>query len=124
MPRASDSGVGARFHLPDVYRKLLKAKCEFQTQPGPRGLLVDDDWREAYEEFEQAKAQGLRTAAALYEERLAAGEPFTVASWSVGAHGSLVAAGAPVWLTTPAIYGGAHTVRVFSDDTIEPAEDD
>jgi hypothetical protein len=28
-----------------------------------------------------------------------------------------------VWCR-PAIYGGAHTVQVFSGDTIEPAEDD
>jgi len=30
-------------------------------------------------------------------------------------------AAAPSWLTTPAIYGGPATMRVFADDTCEPA---
>jgi hypothetical protein len=53
----------------------------------------------------------------MFEGLLRGGEPFTVAGWWVDGR----AAAAPDWLTKPAIYGGAVTVRVYGDDTVEPA---
>jgi hypothetical protein len=72
--------------------------------------------------WEWLKAQCAWEAAQDRAERLAAGEPFTVASWQVGTHRSRVRAGAPDWLLTPAISGGASSVWVYPDDTISPAE--
>jgi hypothetical protein len=85
-------------------------------------MLLVDDWRKAYDEYEKLKAEGLRQAGVLFEERMKAGEPIFVAGWRVGTHKALVEAGAPEWLIQPAIYGGASLVRVYADDTLEPAE--
>jgi hypothetical protein len=80
------------------------------------------DWRKGHEEYEQARAEGLRQAGVPFQELLKAGKPIFVASWRIGTHKTLIEAGAPDWLIQPAIYGGASLVRVYSDDTVEPAE--
>jgi hypothetical protein len=104
-----------------VYERLLRKDCESLTEPDPQMVLVDD-WQTAHDEYEQLKAEGLRQAGVLFEERMNAGKPLSVAGWRVGTHKALVEAGAPEWLIKPAIYGGASVVRVYVDDTLEPAE--
>jgi hypothetical protein len=59
-------------------------------------------------------------AAELADHEVAAGRPIVVQAWQVSGRASRDAA-APSWLTAPKIYGGAATVRVFADDTCEPA---
>jgi hypothetical protein len=121
MPRVNDGGGGGRFHVPGVCERLLLKDCEQVYEPNPCRVLVDD-WRKANDEYEKLKAEGLRQAGVLFEERMKAGEPIVVAGWRVGTHKALVEAGAPEWLMRPAIYGGASVVRVYVDDTLEPAE--
>ncbi len=109
MPIDSDRGGSAGYRLPvGSYAKLLRSECGRRCAPDPR-LLGEPD-------FEELKAAGSVRAAALFDELLAAGEPIVVASWQVPARG------APEWLSTPAVYGGASLVRVYVDDVCEPAE--
>ena len=81
MPRVSDGGGGARFRIPGVYERLLLKDCEQVYEPNPCLVLVDD-WRKANDEYEQAKAEGLRQAGVLFKERIKAGEPISVAGSS------------------------------------------
>jgi hypothetical protein len=115
MPWVSESvgAGGRRYRLPGVYQRLLREKCAFETEPDPRQMRgwTRDDQDRVY-------AVAASRAEAMFEELLQGGEPFTVAAWWV--HGRAAAA-APDWLTKPAICGGAVTVRVYGDDTIEPA---
>lgn len=100
----------AGYQLPaGSYAKLLRDHCKFRCAPDPR-LLEEPD-------FVELKAAGAVRAAQMFTELMAAGEPIVTAT-SV----RNPADGAPEWLSTPAIYGGASLVRVYSDDVCEPAE--
>jgi hypothetical protein len=72
---------GRAYRLPSgTYLKRLKKDCEFRTEPAPlRYGILEDDWRQGVDALEQAKAEGLRSAAAMFEDRRQAGEPVTVA---------------------------------------------
>ena len=98
-----------------MYHRLLKEKCDFETQPDPRDWMREG-W--TFDDQHLVYAAAASRAEAMFEELLQGGEPFTVAGWWVDGRG---AATAPGWLTRPAIYGGAVTVRVYADDTVEPA---
>jgi hypothetical protein len=106
MPRVND-GVSVRFHIPGVYAALLHRECVTgaHARLGPLGA----EW--ARRPLAQREAE--------FEERLAAGEPLEVSGSLIGA--SSVPASAPEWLRLASVSGGAHTVRVHSDDTVEPA---
>jgi hypothetical protein len=101
-----------------TYAELLLDECEGHSRPDPRLWPIEGSVEE-YEEFEELKRQGAAKAAAMCEEKLAAGEPLVVSASQIGGHNI---PGAPEWLTTPAIYGGASAVRVYRDDVVEPAE--
>jgi hypothetical protein len=93
------------------YAKLLRDDCDRRCAPDPR-LLGEDD-------FEELKAAGAARAAELFDELAAVGEPIQVPT---GHTGGYRLPGAPEWLSTPAIYGGASLARVYRDDVCEPAE--
>jgi hypothetical protein len=82
---------GRTYRLPSgTYLKLLKKDCEFRTQPDPlRYGILEDDWRQGVDALQQAKAEGLRSAAAMFEDRRQAGEPVTVARWKISRHGRI-----------------------------------
>jgi hypothetical protein len=108
----------ARYQLPEgTYRELivtdrmtkfLKERLREQMRElreDPRRYLPED------------KAEAARVKAAADHE-VAAGRPIVVLAWQVQVtrYAHRLAA-APSWLTTPA----TATVRVFADDTCEPA---
>jgi hypothetical protein len=66
--------------------------------------------------YERARVK----AAELADREVAAGRPIVVQAWRLTGRARSDPA-APSWLTTPTIHGGAATVRVFADDTCEPA---
>ena len=74
VPWVRDGGARV-YRLPGVYRRLLESKCRFETQPDPRDWLVHED----RDELARAKVDAAERAAAMFEEQLQAGEPFTVA---------------------------------------------
>jgi hypothetical protein len=108
MPRAEGS-AGVRFHIPGVYAALLRRECVtgVRARRGPLGA----EW--ARKPLSQREAD--------FEERLAAGEPLEVPRWYVGGRTVRMPDSAPQWLRLPGVCGGAHTVTVYSDDTVEPA---
>src|SRR5271167_2084277 len=120
--RHAASGGFAGHQLPaGSYAKLLRADCDRRCAPDPR-LLGEDD-------FEELKAAGAAGAAEMFDELAAVGEPIVVPTGYVPAANPATgrwqlrqAAGAPEWLSTPAIYGGASLARVYRDDVCEPAE--
>ena len=106
-----ESGIGAGYQLPPgSYEKQLRAECERKCRPDTR-LLFEDD-------FEQLKAAAVIEAEKMFAERLAAGEPIEVASGQISEHRHIE--GAPEWIALP-MHGGARTVRIYSDDVVEPA---
>jgi hypothetical protein len=52
----------------------------------PRRFLELDS-AEEFAEFERLKAAGVVRASALFDQRLAAGEPITVGRWQISGHG-------------------------------------
>jgi hypothetical protein len=116
-----------RFQLPEgTYRELivkdrmtkfLKKRQREQMRElreDPRPYLHEDKG------LQHADEQSRQKAAA--DQEVAAGRPIVVLAWQVQVSSRAHAwAAAPGWLTTPAIHGGAATVRVFADDTCEPA---
>jgi hypothetical protein len=82
-------------------------------------LYPIETWPDGVEEWEERKRRAAVKAAAMFEEKLAAGEPVVVASWRVDGR---QIPGAPEWLTTLPLHGGASAVRVYRDDVVEPAE--
>lgn len=116
MPRV-DGGGGGRFHIDGVYEKLLRAQCAEAYEPDPRVLLFGD--AAATEAYELAKAEGLRRAAVLFEERLEAGEPFGVSSLRFGGHSIPRRESWPAWLLPRS---DVRSVRVYADDTVEAGE--
>lgn len=122
----------ARYQLPEgTYRELivkprttkfLKERMREwmrELREGPRPYLREDKSEVA--RLQDADAQARVKAAA--DREVATGRPIVVQTWQVQvtrrAHEWYDAA--PNWLTTPTIFGGAATVRVFADDTCEPA---
>jgi hypothetical protein len=101
----------------DRVTKFLKKRLREQMRErreDPRRYLPEDKAEEA--RLQHADGQARVKAAA--DQAVAAGRPIVVLAWQVQvtryAH-RLTAA--PSWLTTPA----SATVRVFADDTCEPA---
>jgi hypothetical protein len=116
-----------RYQLPEgTYRELivkdrmtkfLKERLTTMLQElreDPRRYLPEDKAEEA--RLQHADEQARVNAAADHE--VAAGRPIVVLAWQVQVtrYAHRLAA-APSWLTTPA----TATVRVFADDTCEPA---
>lgn len=117
----------ARYQLPEgTYRELivkdrtskfLKKRLTtmlYELRKDPRRYLPDDKVEEA--RLQHADEQARVKAAADHEA--AAGRPIVVPAWQVQVtrYAHRLAA-APSWLTTSA----TATVRVFADDTCEPA---
>jgi hypothetical protein len=107
MPRVSQAG-DVRFHIPGVYAALLRRECV--TGSHARLGPLDAEYAR--------KSPAEREAA--FEERLTAGEPLEVPNWYITGHTVGMPASAPDWLRLPSVTGGAHMVRVHSDDTVEP----
>jgi hypothetical protein len=117
-----------RYQLPEgTYRELIvkdrmtkflkKRRTTLRKLRDLRDLHGDkaDEARLQHaEEQERVKAAA--------DQEVAAGRPIVVLAWQVQVtrYAHRLAA-APGWLTTPMIHGGAATVRVFADDTCEPA---
>jgi hypothetical protein len=113
----------ARYQLPEgTYRELivkhrmtkfLKKRLRDhmrELREDPRPYLHEDKGLQHADEQARVKAAA--------DQEVAAGRPIVVLAWQVQvtryAH---TLAAAPSWLTTPA----TATVRVFADDTCEPA---
>lgn len=110
MARGIDTRLAGHQLPVGIYRKMLREQCEQRCKPDAR-LLEEPD-------FAELKAAGAACAAAMFDEMRAAGEPIIVPTGYVGARPD---DGAPEWLCTPAIYGGAVQVRIYPDDVCEPA---
>jgi hypothetical protein len=122
----------ARYQLPEgTYRELIvkDRMTKFLKERLPRDLrelkerredarrhLPEDEAEEA--RLQHANEQARVKAAELADQEVAAGRPIVVLAWQVQVtrYAHRLAA-APSWLTTPA----TATVRVFADDTCEPA---
>jgi hypothetical protein len=86
-----------------------------ELREDPRSYhLPEGKAEEAHEHHADETAQV--KAAELADREVAAGRPIVVKAWQVSGRAHRDAA-APSWLTTPA----TATVRVFADDTCEPA---
>jgi hypothetical protein len=112
MPVDRGGVGGAGYQLaPGTWRELLRDDCDRQCRPDAR-LLGEPD-------FKELKAAGAARSAQMFRERLAAGDPITVAASNVPGRNIK---GAPDWLRVSAIYGGASMVRIHRDDIAEAAE--
>jgi hypothetical protein len=124
MPRVEDSG-GARFHIDGCYEKLLTHGSRWRRGPLLEQHLLDPrielrdvsqadrdvcDWLRAERRWRAERDRA---------ERLAAGEPFEVPRMYFGGHTIPRDDSWPAWLRP---YSDVKQVRVYSDDTIEPAE--
>jgi hypothetical protein len=112
-----------RFPLPGVYQRCVvgSCRCGNPCRSDPRRWLEDlTEGQRA--ELELAKAQCQFEAMLDRNERLAAGEPYTVSRLCFGGHSIPREDSWPAWLRDH--HGGVRSVRVFADDTIAPAEDD
>jgi hypothetical protein len=121
MPRVSDDGTaGHAYRLPScTYLKLLKEDCEFRTQPDPlRFGILEDDWQPGAEALERATAEGLRSAAAMFEDRRQVGQPVIVARWKMSGRGR-IPRDSPLLTDHRSIW----SFRVYADDTIVPEDD-
>jgi hypothetical protein len=113
----------ARYQLPEgTYRELIvKARTtkflkerlttlRQELREGPRPYMHEDKGLQHADEQARVKAAA--------DHEVAAGRPIVVLAWQVQVtrYAHRLAA-APSWLTTPA----TATVRVFADDTCEPA---
>jgi hypothetical protein len=108
-----------RFQLPEgTYRELIVKDRTTKFLKEQMRELREDPRRYLHEDkgLQHADEQARVKAAA--DQEVAAGRPIVVLAWQVQvtryAH---TLAAAPSWLTTPA----TATVRVFADDTCEPA---
>ena len=110
-----------RYQLPEgTYRELIvkdrmtkflnKRRTTLRKLRDLHGDKADEARLQHAEEQQRVKAAA--------DHEVAAGRPIVVLAWQVQVtrHAHRVAA-APSWLTTPA----TATVRVFADDTCEPA---
>jgi hypothetical protein len=97
-----------------AYERLLREDCESRTQPDPRILMESDDWRKASQEFELAKAEGLRVAVKLFEELLSVGDPVEVGRWKLHGRDGLPRE------AMPAGWDDIWGFDVFPDGTIAP----
>jgi hypothetical protein len=114
-----------RYQLPEgTYRELivkdrttnwLKEQMRELREDDPRRYRAEDKAEEARRDH--ADETALVKAAA--EQEVAAGKPIVVLAWQVQVtrYADRWSDAAPSWLTTPA----TATVRVFADDTCEPA---
>lgn len=111
MPRVSDDddAGGLRPHCPGLYRFLLERKCRHEVMPDPRLLLIEDDAA-----CKRQIAETDRKVAALFEERLAAGEPVEAGYLAVvGGHYGLPRDIAPQY------WQREDRFMVHPDDTVE-----
>ena len=121
--------AGARYQLPEgTYRELINKKWvmpflkkrlaamrrQYELGEDPRRYLPEDQVEEA--RLQHADEQARVKAAA--DQEVAAGRPIEVLAWQVQVtrYAHRLAA-VPSWLTASA----TATVRVFADDTCEPA---
>ena len=112
-----------RFQLPEgTYRELiLKDRTTKFLKEQMRELREDPQGYGAEDKAEEARRHHADEAArvkAAADQEVAAGRPIVVLAWQVQVtrYAHRLAA-APSWLSTPA----TATVRVFADDTCEPA---
>jgi hypothetical protein len=108
-----------RFSMPDVYQRFLvgSCRCGNPCRSDPRRWLADLT-EEQRAELEIAKAQCQFEAMLDRNTRLTAGEPYTVDRRCFGGRSAPREDGWPAWLRDL----GVRSVRVFADDTIEPAD--
>jgi hypothetical protein len=112
-----------RYQLPEgTYRELIvKDRTTKFLKEQVRELREDPRRYRAEDKAEEARRHHADEAAwvkAAADQEVAAGRPIVVLAWQVQVtrYAHRLAA-APSWLTTPA----TATVRVFADDTCEPA---
>jgi hypothetical protein len=99
-----------------VYLNVLEQKRKYLLAVDPRPMYAAGAGDDPVKRAEMVEDARRRVRASEQWKRLDAGEPITVATWWIDRR-----RGAPDWLTRPALYGGAATVRVHPDDTITPA---
>lgn len=106
--------INKKWTMPFLKKRLAAMRRQHEQGENPRRHLPDDKAEEA--RLHHADEQAQVKAAADHE--VAAGRPIVVLAWQVQVtrYADRLAA-APSWLTTPA----TATVRVFADDTCEPA---
>jgi hypothetical protein len=112
-----------RYQLPEgTYRELIvKDRTTKFLKEQMRELREDPRRYRAEDKAEEARrhhADETARVKAAADQEVAAGRPIVVLAWQVQVtrYAHRLAA-APSWLTTPA----TATVRVFADDTCEPA---
>lgn len=110
MPRVSDDDAGmVVLRCPGLYRSTLERRCREVAGPDPRLFFIQDD-----EICKRQMAEADRAAAALFEERLAAGEPVSASYFEVvGGHHGLPRDVAPEHWERRARF------TVHSDDSIQ-----
>jgi hypothetical protein len=95
------------YHLPGIYAATLRTLCEEECENeigGPYAALADD-WRGYLRDHEA----GMAKAAALFEERLQAGQPVVALDYQLGNHDVRLPRGA---------WPGVHRFRVTADDVV------
>jgi hypothetical protein len=123
MPRVDHNG-GARFQIAGCYEKLLLGQYRFRRMFDPRLYLYLTDGKPLPPEdqavWDWLRAERIWQAELDLGERIAAGEPFEVQRWYFGGHSIPRQDSWPAWLRPGS---DVRTVRVFSDDTVAPADD-
>jgi hypothetical protein len=111
----------ARYQLPEgTYRELIvkDRMTKFLNKRRTTLRKLRDLYGDKADEARLQHAEEQERVNAAADHEVAAGRPIVVLAWQVQVtrHAHRLAA-APSWLTTPA----TATVRVFADDTCEPA---
>jgi hypothetical protein len=106
--------INKKWVMPFLKKRLAAMREQYELGEDPRPYLSEDQVEEA--RLQHSDEQARVKAAA--DDEVAAGRPIEVLAWQVQVtrHAHRLAA-VPSWLTTPA----TATVRVFADDTCEPA---